>query len=133
MLCEVDVFLPNEVELEGITGLTDREEALRSLENGRTLTVAKLGSRGAILRSNGVTELCPAFPVTPVDTTGAGDSFNAGFLHAWLARRPLHEALIIGEACGALSTQGLGGTGGQGTLQEVETFLQTRAPGGGAI
>jgi len=84
LLAEVDVFLPNEVELLGLTGLRDPERGLRALENGRTLTVAKLGSDGCAVLENGTLMRVPAFPVEPVDTTGAGDSFNAGFLHAWL-------------------------------------------------
>ena len=131
-LREVDVFLPNEVELEGITGVADPADALRSLENGRTLTVAKLGGRGAMLRSGGAAIRQAAFNVTPLDTTGAGDSFNAGFLHAWLAKRPLDEALATGAACGALSTLGLGGTGGQATLEEAEALMRTQARQAGA-
>ncbi|MBE3072859.1 MAG: carbohydrate kinase, partial [Acidobacteria bacterium] len=72
-LREVDLFFPNEVELAGITGLADPEAALRALENGRTLTIAKLGARGAMTRHLGATVTCPAIPVTPLDTTGAGD------------------------------------------------------------
>jgi sugar/nucleoside kinase (ribokinase family) len=131
-LKEVDVFLPNEVELEGVTGTSDPEEALGRLENGRTLTVAKLGSRGAMLRGGGVLATQPAFPVTPVDTTGAGDSFNAGFLHAWLARRPLAEALAFGAACGALSTRAAGGTGSQATEPEAQAFVKWHGAAGGS-
>jgi sugar/nucleoside kinase (ribokinase family) len=130
-LCEVDVFLPNEVELAGITGLSDPEEALGALENGRTLTVAKLGARGATTRHLGATIARAALKVTPIDTTGAGDSFNAGFLHAWLAGRPLEQALALGAACGALSTLGLGGTGAQPTLGQAEAFLRSSEPAGG--
>jgi sugar/nucleoside kinase (ribokinase family) len=122
----VDVFLPDEVELEGVTGVADCAGALRSLENGRTLTVAKLGSRGAMLRKGGTVLHRPAFAITPVDTTGAGDSFNAGFLHAWLGGRPLDEALVLAAACGALSTRGMGGIGGQATLAEAEAFVRDR-------
>jgi len=130
-LREVDVFLPNEVELAGITGLSDPERALGALENGRTLTVAKLGARGAMTRHLGETIAQSALEVTPIDTTGAGDSFNAGFLHAWLGGRPLDQALALGAACGALSTLGLGGTGAQPTLEEAEAFLRSRSAAGG--
>lgn len=129
-LGEVDVFFPNEVELAGITGDTDPARGLVALGNGRTLTVAKLGARGAIARRNGATIVQTPLPVTPVDTTGAGDSFDAGFLHAWLAGRPLEEALALGAACGALSTLGLGGTGGQPTLEQAEAFLRSTGAGG---
>ncbi len=120
----VDVFLPNEIELAGITGSDDPEAALRSLENGRTLTVVKLGARGAMAHHQGQTIRCPALEVTPIDTTGAGDSFNAGFLHAWLGGRSVADALVLGAACGAISTLRLGGTDGQPTLEEAETFIK---------
>ncbi|HVN03302.1 MAG TPA: carbohydrate kinase family protein [Bryobacteraceae bacterium] len=118
-LAEADVFLPNEVELAGITGLSDPEEALRSLENERTLTVAKLGRNGCATLDRGKLATVPAFAVKPVDTTGAGDSFNAGFLHAWLRKSPLIEALRFGAACGAISTLASGGTTAQATEQQA--------------
>jgi sugar/nucleoside kinase (ribokinase family) len=59
-----------------------------------------------------------------VDTTGAGDSFNAGFLHRWLEGAPLLDCLRLGAACGALSTRGLGGTAAQPTLAEAEALVQ---------
>jgi sugar/nucleoside kinase (ribokinase family) len=127
LLPEVDLFLPNEVELAGISGLPDPEQALRKLENGRTLTVAKLGRDGCAALEDGKLLRVPAFPIQPVDTTGAGDSFNAGFLHAWLRKAPLREALRFAAACGALSTQGSGGTTTQATEEEANAFLA--APG----
>lgn len=126
-LRETDVFLPNEVELAGVTGLENPEDALAAVDNGRTLTVVKLGERGAMLRDHGVTRRCAAFRVPTLDATGAGDSFNAGFLHAWLAGEPPDRALALGSACGALSTLGLGGTGSQPTLDEARAFLHGRA------
>jgi sugar/nucleoside kinase (ribokinase family) len=65
----------------------------------------------------------PACPVEPLDTTGAGDSFNAGFLHAWLLGESLVSCLRLGAACGALSTLGLGGTARQPSREEAEAFL----------
>jgi len=120
---EVDVFLPNEVELAAISGKADRMEALGSLENGRTLTVAKLGGDGCMAMSNGEIVNVPAFPITPRDTTGAGDTFNAGFLHAWASGADLREAMRFGAACGALSTLGLGGTASQPTESQAREFI----------
>jgi len=125
-LREVDLFFPNEVELRGITGTDDVREGLKSLENGRTRTIAKLGPRGAAaLVDDAVVEVA-AFPVEPVDTTGAGDSFDAGFLFAWLDGRPLPECLRWGTACGSLSTRGSGGTGYQAHRVEAERLLTGR-------
>jgi sugar/nucleoside kinase (ribokinase family) len=126
-LREVDVFFPNEAELRGLTGTDDPAEALRRLENGHTRTVGKLGKDGAATLEGGRLLRVPAFPIEPLDTTGAGDSFNAGFLHAWLAGAPNLEALRLGAACGALSTRGLGGTARQADLAEAQAFMQQHA------
>jgi sugar/nucleoside kinase (ribokinase family) len=122
-LREVDLFFPNEVELQGMTGSTSTAEGLAQLDNGRTRIVAKLGSQGCMTKDGDRFVEARAFPVVPLDTTGAGDSFDAGFLHAWLAGRPLLECLRWGSACGSLSTRGLGGTGSQATSSEVERLL----------
>jgi len=123
VLHEVDVFLPNEVELEAVTGHTDPVRALRSLENGKTLTVAKLGARGCMAVYKRQTLQVPAYSVTPVDTTGAGDSFNAGFLHVWRSGRELVKAMQFAAACGALATLASGGTAGQPTASDAERFM----------
>jgi sugar/nucleoside kinase (ribokinase family) len=93
------------------------------LANGHTRTVAKLGARGAATLVEGALVEVAAFPVEPVDTTGAGDSFDAGFLYAWLAGRPLADCLRWGSACGSLSARGPGGTGHQADRSEVERLL----------
>jgi sugar/nucleoside kinase (ribokinase family) len=126
-LLDADVFFPNEVELRGVTGEEDEEQALRSLANGRTLTVAKLGSRGCMALFEGRIHKQAPFPVKPVDTTGAGDTFNAGFLHTWLRREPIEQCLRFGAACGALSTLASGGTGNQPTESQALEFLRERA------
>jgi len=122
-LSSVDIFLPNEVELRGVAGVDDPAEALRRLENGRTRTVAKLGLRGAMALEHGKPiEVAPP-PVDARDTTGAGDSFNAGFLYSWLNGQPLRASLRAGTICGALSTRGIGGTAAQATREELESCL----------
>jgi sugar/nucleoside kinase (ribokinase family) len=126
-LAEVDLFFPNEVELRGLTGSDDVGEALRRLANGRTRTVAKLGRDGAATLERGELLRAPAFAVQPLDTTGAGDSFNAGFLHAWLAGAPTADALRLGAACGALSTRGIGGTARQPDLAEALALARPAA------
>lgn len=120
----VDVFLPNEVELRGITGESDPLTAIRALGNGKSLTIAKLGPRGAMAEQAGVLTCVSAPHVVPIDPTGAGDCFNAGFLHGWLTGRPMEEALQLGVACGSYSTQALGGTGAQATEEQALEFLR---------
>jgi sugar/nucleoside kinase (ribokinase family) len=120
----VDVLLPNEVELQALTGHADPVEAIRRLANGHTLTVGKLGARGAMALVDGQPVLVAPPPITPRDTTGAGDSFNAGFLHAWLQGQSVRAALRSGVACGALSTQGLGGVAAQPTAETLAQCLE---------
>jgi len=125
-LRSVDVFFPNEVELRGLTGSDDPEEAVRRLQKGstRVQVVAKLGARGAMaIDSGGRTVHVPAPRVDVVDTTGAGDSFDAGFLHAWLGGAELTDCLRLGAACGGLSTRGLGGTATQADLAEARALM----------
>ena len=67
----------------------------------------------------------PSLPIEAVaNVTGAGDSFNAGFIYAWLRNYPLREAMRIASAAGAISTMGLGGTGKQASAEEVTLLCQ---------
>jgi sugar/nucleoside kinase (ribokinase family) len=118
-LSEVDVFLPNESELCGITGEADPEAGLRALGGLTKCTVVKLGSDGAMTLDGDRPVRMPAPRVKVLDPTGAGDNFNAGFLHAWLHRRSIREALQLGVACGSFSVRGVGGTGAQATEPEA--------------
>lgn len=126
-LKDADVFFPNEVELRGVTGEADEERALQLLDNGRTLTVAKLGARGCMTIFKGQTLKQGPFTVKAVDTTGAGDTFNAGFLHSWLRHEPIEQCLRFGAACGAISTLASGGTNSQPTEAQALEFLRERA------
>ena len=130
-LRDVDVFFPNDVELTAVTGESDPIAALRHLDNGRTITVVKRGARGALAldprgrrRERCAIEVAPPV-VDVVDTTGAGDSFNAGFLYAWLQGRPLDACLRAAAASGALSTRGVGGTASQPSADELEACMRT--------
>lgn len=121
----VDLLFPNEVELAAISGTTDLADGLRRMSNDRTRVVAKLGRRGSATLAKDVLLEVPTFAIDPIDTTGAGDSFDAGFLHAWLREQPIRECLRWGSACGALSTRGLGGTPSQPDANEVRALLAT--------
>lgn len=124
VLRHVDLFLPNQNEACAITGTDTPEDALRALANGVTRTALKTGSRGAMTLEQGKPLSAPGYPAQAVDTTGAGDSFNAGFLHAWLRDLPMLDCLRWGNACGALSTRGLGGTAAQGTVDDVLALIR---------
>jgi sugar/nucleoside kinase (ribokinase family) len=86
----------------------------------------KCGADGAFAAEpDGTITRMPAIAVDSVDTTGAGDSFDAGFLAAWLAGRPVRDCLAVGIACGSLSTRGAGGTAAQPTLAEAEAAARS--------
>lgn len=132
MLRESDVFLPNATEARRITGYDDVEVAAAELVqiggSGRSgagpIVVVKQGSDGAFAVGPGLPlTRVRALPIEPLDTTGAGDSFDAGFLRAWLDHASLEEALRLGAACGALSTRSLGGVDAQATLAEARAAL----------
>ncbi|WP_329742911.1 carbohydrate kinase family protein [Dyella sp. A6] len=123
VLHDVDVFLPNQEELFAITAASDLSTALHALDNGRTRTVVKRGRDGCATLHEGKLLEIPACAVDALDSTGAGDSFDAGFLHAWLRDMPLRDCLRWGSACGSLSTRAVGGTPGQATAAEVEALM----------
>lgn len=124
----VDVFLPNEREACAISGESTALAALHALRNDHTITVVKLGSDGCMaLQPDGSPLAVPAHAVDVMDSTGAGDSFDAGFLHAWRQGLPLRECLRWGSACGSLSTRGIGGTACQGSEADVRALLEAAA------
>ncbi len=121
---DTSLLLLNEVELELTIGSGDIDQGLARLATDSTTAVVKLGSRGAAaLDATGVIQRTPAMNVDVLDTTGAGDSFNGGFLHAWLRGWSLSKALRCGVVCGSLSTRGLGGCEAQPNAEELEECL----------
>lgn len=106
----VDVFLPSESEICRIARTADLDQAIAALAPYVSTIVVKRGPNGARVHHQGISTDVSAFSVTPVDTIGAGDSFDAGFLHAWLAGRDLMTSARAGNITGALSTQAPGGT-----------------------
>jgi sugar/nucleoside kinase (ribokinase family) len=123
ILGQANVFLPNAAEAKHITGREVVEDAALALAAaGPRVVAVKCGADGALAAEpDGTVTRVPAIAVDVVDTTGAGDSFDAGFLAAWLAGRPVRDCLVVGVACGSLSTRGIGGTVAQPTLAEAES------------
>jgi sugar/nucleoside kinase (ribokinase family) len=107
-LQSVDIFAPNEAEALHLTGETQVEAALERLSEIIPLVVIKCGAKGAVAQRGTEIVRVPAIKVKVVDTTGAGDSFNAGFLYAYLANLPLVTCLQYGAITGGLSTTGSG-------------------------
>ncbi|MGA8940785.1 MAG: sugar kinase [Acidobacteriaceae bacterium] len=127
LLDKIDLLLPNEDELLKIAKQPTLERALDSLSARIPLIVVKCGSRGAIVqRGSRRDRVAPVF-VEPVDTVGAGDSFNAGFLHAYLNGDDPLRAAAFGNITGALSTQRPGGTEAFRDATFRSAFLQEHA------
>lgn len=118
-LPETDVLLPNEVEAPRIAGTDTPEEALEALAARIPVVAVKLGSRGAVAAAGSSRVSASAYRVPVVDTTGAGDSFDAGFIYGYLNDWSLERSLRLGCACGSLSTRAAGGTPAQPTLDEA--------------
>lgn len=119
LLPQTTVFLPNAAEARSITKFTTTEEAIDSLASEVDYVAVKLGREGAIAQHKDQLAKASSIPVEVVDTVGAGDSFDAGFLYGFLHRWSLGDSLKLGIACGALSTQGVGGTQAQPTLADA--------------
>ncbi|MBI1416748.1 MAG: carbohydrate kinase [Limimaricola sp.] len=102
LIAAVDVFLPNEAEAQAL--------AAHGIGPATApLTVTKLGAAGAMARVDGQTVRCSARKSAVVDSTGAGDAFNAGFLQVWLDSGDIDDALRLGCECGAVAVARLGG------------------------
>jgi len=100
----VDVFMPNDAEMSYL------EEVGVSVHSA-SLTVVKKGSAGAVAYSAEGESVAPAIRVDCVDATGAGDAFNAGFLHFWMQGRVIEQCLMSGNRCGAFAVSQLSGIG----------------------
>jgi sugar/nucleoside kinase (ribokinase family) len=109
-IAQVDVLLPNEAEALRLSGATSLDDAARTLTASGARLVMKLGERGVLCADGSARHRVSVPPVTPADTTGAGDCFNAGLIAGLLAGLPLPEAAALGCAAGALSTGAAGGT-----------------------
>jgi len=118
-----DIFFINEQEARLLTGQDNVRSACLELGQFCPLVVVKLGAKGAIAYRDGEFVEVGGFKVDALDTTGAGDSFAAGFVHAFLDGKDLRECLTVGNACGALSTTKPGGTNGQPNVKELNEFL----------
>ncbi|MDP9298716.1 MAG: sugar kinase [Actinomycetota bacterium] len=127
LLSDVDVFLPNAMEAMRLARISDLDEAIVRLRARVPLVVVKNGAHGAIASRSGELVRGPGFDVGIVDTTGSGDSFDAGFLAGFLEGETLERCLALGNACGALSTLVPGGTDGQPTMAEATAAIEGRS------
>ena len=123
LLPETNVFLPNKTEALSITQASDVESASKQLAGKCGLVAIKLGPEGALAcRQNKIT-YARSVALNAVDTIGAGDAFDAGFLYGYFKNWPIERSLRLACVCGALSTQKAGGTEGQPTLEEAMKYV----------
>ena len=128
----VDVWTPNEREIEGLTGIavTDLESAERAakalLDKGAKSVVLTLGANGSLLATRDFTRHFPAFQVQAIDATAAGDAFAAALTVKLAEGAPLEEAIIFANAAGALACTKVGAQPSMPTRDEVENFLRSQ-------
>ena len=124
VLEQTDIFLPNDDEAIRIGHAKTLDEAVERLSKIVKVLVVKKGSGGAMLSVEGEIISDDGFRVNAVETTGAGDSFNAGFIHSYLKGESWDKCLRFGNACGALAVTAIGGTGAYQNKAEVHKQIQ---------
>ncbi|MBN8650475.1 MAG: carbohydrate kinase family protein [Cytophagales bacterium] len=122
----VDVFMPNMTELKALTKCVDLASGLSKLQPIANKIVVKNGSNGAYLWQENTLIHQPSFlNQEVVDSIGAGDSFDAGFIHQFLLGKPDEECLRFGALTGAINTTRPGGTGAFENLAMVKAIAQS--------
>jgi sugar/nucleoside kinase (ribokinase family) len=129
VLAEVDVAAPNLSEALEITGAGDAQGALQRLSELCRCAVIKMGAEGCIACCDGVHYHVPAITVQAVETTGAGDNFNAGLIYGLLQGYSLDKVLRCANIAGGLSTLVPGGCQSPLTGDVVERMLVTGCSG----
>jgi len=123
----VDVFLPNSREARRIAGSDDLDHAVARLAEIVPLVVVKTGREGAIAARGKERFRSPGLRVNAIDPVGAGDSFNAGFLHQYLLGADLQTCLAYGNLAGAFSTTRPGGTEAFRDREHWQKFVRENA------
>jgi sugar/nucleoside kinase (ribokinase family) len=123
----VDVFMPNAREAQKIAGTDNLEEAIKQLSQRVSLLVVKLGHEGAMAVRGSEKIKEAGLKVNAIDAVGAGDSFDAGFLHEYVHGADLKTCLASGNRAGALSTTRSGGTEAYRDRAHREEFFRTHA------
>lgn len=135
LLGSVSVITPNESEAEMLTGIkfgteADAKQAAAALRaRGPRLVIITMGERGCYVAGDEFEGRVPAFQMTPVDTTAAGDIFNGALAVALAEKHPLPDALRFASAAAALSVMKLGAQPSAPTRQEIEDFLELNSRG----
>jgi sugar/nucleoside kinase (ribokinase family) len=123
LLSATDIFLPNKTEALSITQSNDVESASRQLAEKSKLVAIKLGTDGALACKQNKITYAESIVINVVDTVGAGDAFDAGFVYGYSNSWPVEKSLRLACVCGALSTEKAGGTEGQPTFEEAMKYV----------
>ena len=123
LMDRIDVFFMNETEALHYTGCRAIEESIGQLKARQKNVVVKRGAQGATAIIKGTVTHRAGYAVDVVDTTGAGDSFNAGYIYGYLSGMSVMECLMYGNACGAQSVQNYGGSTGAVDLTTLVAFI----------
>ena len=124
LLKELEFVFPNEPEAKAMSGEKTVEAAAMKLACSVRVPVIKLGQDGSLAVRDGKIVRRRSIRVRTVDATGAGDAFDGGFLHGYLAGWPLEECLAAGNICGALATTGAGGSCAIPTRKNLEKLMK---------
>ncbi len=131
----IDILLPNEVEAGQLVGFpvydptTAEQAAIALQQQGVGTVIIKLGAQGAFCLSGAESFFTPSFRVKAIDTVAAGDAFAGGLTAALVAGQSLQEAVIWGNAAGALATTKVGAQAAMGDWASFEAFLQEQGYG----
>jgi sugar/nucleoside kinase (ribokinase family) len=129
-IAQADAFMPNLAEALTITGASDARGALAALIELTPVVAIKLGAEGALGSERGRTYHVSSLPVDVVDTTGAGDNFDAGLIYGLLHEYPFERCLHCAVVAGSLSTRfagGVEGSPGETDLLEAVARLEQQS------
>ena len=130
LLAKIDIVTPNETEAQALTGIavTCEEEARKAaqvfLDKGVRNVVITMGALGVYVNDGTRGEMLPRLEVDAIDTTGAGDAYNGGFVTALSEGRDLFEAARYGNATGALSVTRLGTAPAMPMRAEIDEMVK---------
>ncbi len=122
-LKHVDIFLPNKRELLSITKTRNFREAVSSLSKTVPILAVKMGEEGAMVYTKDGHTKGESIKTNVVDSVGAGDSFDAGFIYGYLHHWEMQRIVNLACVCGSLSAQAAGGIAGQPTLEQALPLL----------
>ncbi|HBL77353.1 MAG: carbohydrate kinase [Bacteroidetes bacterium GWF2_42_66] len=123
VLPNVDIFLPNEKEIMFLTGKDNLDDAINSIKAYTNILIVKRGNKGSLVHHKGqLINLQPFLNSQVVDSIGAGDSFNAGYIYKFINGHSIEECQKFGNLTGAVSTTAAGGTA---AFEDYEIFKKT--------